>query len=53
MSPRHGCARFSILAVAPRVEVRILENTGHFPLWKQRERFVRELLDVLERYATG
>jgi 3-oxoadipate enol-lactonase len=36
---------------APQAEVHMLEDTGHFPLWQQRERFVRELRDVLKRYA--
>jgi|ERR1700694_317677 len=39
------------IAAAPRAEVTILENTGHFPLWQQRERFVRELREVLATYA--
>ncbi|HLW37484.1 MAG TPA: alpha/beta hydrolase [Candidatus Eremiobacteraceae bacterium] len=40
-----------ILGVAPRVEVRILEDTGHFPLWQQRQRFVRELHEILALHA--
>jgi pimeloyl-ACP methyl ester carboxylesterase len=32
-------------------DVRVLADTGHFPLWKQRERFVAELADVLATYA--
>ena len=40
------------LAAAPKMEVRMLEHTDHFPLWRQRERFVRELGDVLQTYAT-
>jgi pimeloyl-ACP methyl ester carboxylesterase len=39
------------IAAAPKVDVRMLSDTGHFPLWKQRERFVRELRDVLASYA--
>jgi hypothetical protein len=29
----------------------MLSDTGHFPLSKQRERFVQELRDVLASYA--
>ena len=39
------------IGAAPKMEIRMLENTGHFPLWRQRERFLRELSDVLETYA--
>jgi len=39
------------IAAAPKMDVRMLENTGHFPLWRQRERFVKELRDVLDTYA--
>jgi pimeloyl-ACP methyl ester carboxylesterase len=39
------------LAIASRVEVRVIEDAGHFPLWQQRERFVGELSQVLARYA--
>ncbi len=39
------------IAAAPKMDVRVLEGTDHFPLWRQRERFVRELRDVLETYA--
>jgi pimeloyl-ACP methyl ester carboxylesterase len=39
------------IAAAPKMDVRMLENTGHFPLWRQRRRFVRELRDVLDSYA--
>ncbi len=40
------------LAIAPTVEVRVIRDAGHFPLWQQRERFVDELSAVLEKYAT-
>jgi len=40
-----------VMAVAHKVDVRLLEHTGHFPLWKQRERFVRELRDILWTYS--
>jgi len=39
------------IAAAPKVDVRVLEHTDHFPLWRQRERFVRELRDVLDSYT--
>ena len=39
------------LMIAPTVEVRVIEDAGHFPLWQQRERFVDELSQVLEKYA--
>jgi pimeloyl-ACP methyl ester carboxylesterase len=39
------------IAAAPKMDVRMLEHTDHFPLWRQRERFVRELRDVLDSYA--
>lgn len=39
------------LAIAPTVEVRVIQDAGHFPLWQQRERFVGELSSVLEKYA--
>lgn len=39
------------LMVAKTVEVRVIEDAGHFPLWQQRERFVGELSDVLAKYA--
>ncbi len=39
------------IAAAPKMDVRMLEHTGHFPLWKQRDRFIRELRDVLQTYA--
>jgi pimeloyl-ACP methyl ester carboxylesterase len=39
------------LAIAPKVEVRVIEDAGHFPLWQQRERFVGELSQVLGKYA--
>jgi pimeloyl-ACP methyl ester carboxylesterase len=39
------------LVVASKVEVRVIEGAGHFPLWQQRERFVGELSKVLARYA--
>lgn len=41
------------IAAAPKADVRMLEDTGHFPLWKQRERFVRELRDVLKTYVNA
>ncbi len=41
-----------VTAVASKPDVRVLEHTGHFPLWRQRERFVREFRDVLQTYAT-
>jgi len=40
-----------VMTVAHKVDVRLLEHTGHFPLWKQRERFTRELADILRTYA--
>lgn len=40
-----------VIAAAGRADVRMLEDTGHFPLWKQRQRFISELSDVLEKYA--
>jgi pimeloyl-ACP methyl ester carboxylesterase len=40
-----------VLKIAQRVEVRVIEDAGHFPLWQQRERFVEELTRVLDRYA--
>ncbi len=39
------------IAAAPKVDVRMMWDTGHFPLWKQRERFVLELRDVLKTYV--
>jgi len=39
------------LMIAPTVEVRVIEDAGHFPLWQQRERFVGELSQVLAKYA--
>jgi pimeloyl-ACP methyl ester carboxylesterase len=39
------------LVIAPSVEVRVIEDAGHFPLWQQRERFVGELSQVLVKYA--
>jgi 3-oxoadipate enol-lactonase len=39
------------LSIAPTVEVRVIEDAGHFPLWQQRERFVDELSQVLAKYA--
>lgn len=39
------------IAAAPKMDVRMMEHTGHFPLWRQRERFVQELRDVLKTYA--
>jgi len=39
------------LTAAPKMDVRMLEHTDHFPLWRQRERFVRELRDVLTTYS--
>jgi pimeloyl-ACP methyl ester carboxylesterase len=39
------------LSVAPQVDVRFLEETGHFPLWKHRERFVREFGNFLATYS--
>jgi pimeloyl-ACP methyl ester carboxylesterase len=40
------------IAAAPKMDVRMLEHTDHFPLWRQRERFVRELRDVLTTYSS-
>jgi pimeloyl-ACP methyl ester carboxylesterase len=40
-----------VIAVSRKGDVRLLEQTGHFPLWKQRERFVRELSDILKTYV--
>jgi len=37
--------------VASTVELRVIEDAGHFPLWQQRERFVGELSQVLTKYA--
>ncbi len=39
------------VAAAPRMEVRTLEDTGHFPLWRRPTRFLSELRDVLATYA--
>ena len=39
------------LVIAPTVDVRVIEEAGHFPLWQQRERFVAELDRVLTKYA--
>jgi pimeloyl-ACP methyl ester carboxylesterase len=39
------------IAAAPKMDVRMMENTGHFPLWQQRDRFIKELRDVLQTYA--
>jgi pimeloyl-ACP methyl ester carboxylesterase len=39
------------MPVAPKVDVRFLEGTGHFPLWKHRERFVEAFRDVLATYS--
>lgn len=39
------------IAAAPKADVRMLEKTGHFPLWKRRELFVKELQDVLKTYV--
>ncbi|HEV2878211.1 MAG TPA: hypothetical protein VGW96_01415, partial [Candidatus Eremiobacteraceae bacterium] len=39
------------IAAASKMDVRVMENTGHFPLWQQRERFVKELRDVLRTYS--
>lgn len=39
------------IAAAPKMEVRTLEDTGHFPLWRRPTRFLRELRDVLAIYA--
>lgn len=41
------------IGAAQKADVRMLEDTGHFPLWKQREHFERELRGVLETYAGG
>lgn len=40
-----------MMSVAHKVDVRLLEDTGHFPLWKQRARFVQELADILGTYS--
>lgn len=39
------------MRIADSVEVRMIEDAGHFPLWQQRERFVEELARVLAAYA--
>ena len=41
------------IAAAHKVDVRMMEATGHFPLWQQRDRFVKELSDVLRTYASS
>lgn len=38
---------------APHAQVRTLKDTGHFPLWKQRQRLVAELTEMLARYSPG
>jgi pimeloyl-ACP methyl ester carboxylesterase len=40
------------IAAAHKADVRMLQATGHFPLWQQRDRFVKELSDVLKTYAS-
>jgi pimeloyl-ACP methyl ester carboxylesterase len=47
---KHAHAEYA-LAAAPKMDVRVMENTGHFPLWQQRERFIKELANVLQTYA--
>jgi pimeloyl-ACP methyl ester carboxylesterase len=39
------------LSAAPHVDARFLPNTGHFPLWKNREAFMRVLRQVLALHA--
>jgi len=39
------------LSAAPKTDARMLEDTGHFPLWKERERFAPVFRDVLSTYA--
>ena len=39
------------IAAAQKTDARMLEDTGHFPLWKERERFAPVFRDVLNAYA--
>jgi len=39
------------IGAAPKTDARMLESTGHFPLWKHRDRFVPVFRDVLNTYV--
>src|SRR5215470_3209132 len=39
------------IGAAAKADARMLEDTGHFPLWKERERFAPVFRDVLNTYA--